>query len=194
MGKKFDLKLYDLKIINLFFNYDNYYFTKIQQIENLFNYRTFVTVISFSNNQELSACFVQNIPSWVKGIALDNKNILIVNNNDLETLRIVIHEYIHIVIDKTFAQQCPLWLNEGIAMYLSGQKMRITSSSLDINNIYDVNFENDNFYMIAYYVTKSIMDKYGECFVIKRAINCECFEKDEIFGIDNITKIVREIK
>ena len=41
--------------------------------------------------------------------------------------KLIIHEYVHVCIEATFNSTCPLWLNEGLALYISGQKIDIVT-------------------------------------------------------------------
>lgn len=59
-------------------------------------------------------------PQWAGGVYEGHIKIP-VDKYKIESLRrVLLHEYVHAVIFDRFANQCPWWLNEGLAQYLSG--------------------------------------------------------------------------
>lgn len=96
------------------------------------------------------------LPEWSGAVAFSRDRIIIIKpqkfNDNRKLLITIKHELIHIVIaDKYFKNNLPLWLNEGLATYLSNNYMDendglILSNAIAANKILEL--ENINQLMI----------------------------------------------
>ncbi len=96
----------------------------------------------------------KNIPHWSDGLASPMKNMIILKSpkwtpTDKDINAIAIHELVHIMVDRAVrSNPIPRWLNEGLAVYYSGEKgyasstlvskALITKSLLPLSEIDDV--------------------------------------------------------
>lgn len=84
---------------------------------------------SYGDLSQIKCIVYDKFPLWASGLAIPQKKIIILTTPSLskgESFSLVntfIHEYTHLVIE-IFLQgkSIPRWLNEGMAMYVSGQK------------------------------------------------------------------------
>jgi len=65
------------------------------------------------------------LPAWAQGVAYSGKNMVVLKSpkysgNRLDLAKAAVHEFIHILL-ATDVGRVPLWLNEGLAVMLSGE-------------------------------------------------------------------------
>lgn len=114
----------------------------------------------------------------------------ICNFEDSE-VEILIHEYVHLAIANVFKKKCPLWLNEGLAMYLSGQYLKTDVSQCKGDYpYYSEGYSDDMFYLQSVYAVTKFADKYGIKYITDLAKNCDDFIGDDVFGIENIEALL----
>ena len=132
---------------------------------------------------------------WVSA-ASDGENIYIFSdklgkNEDL--VELMIHEYVHICVDRTFSSECPIWLNEGLAMWFSGQSSNTAEEKVDnISNFYYANqYTTDKFYNKANYIIKRVLNHISVNQLIDQMRYCKNFYSDSIVGIQNIQLLLQ---
>jgi len=67
-----------------------------------------------------------NVPYWADGLAVPSLNLIVLKSPRIlpnaDPLEIFVHEYVHILLGKqSGGEKIPTWLNEGLAIYLSGE-------------------------------------------------------------------------
>ena len=96
----------------------------------------------------------QSIPKWSNGVASPYTNVIVLKAPswmppETDNRAIVVHELTHLFVNKaTKGQPIPRWLNEGLAVYYSGEKAfasgsliskaLITKSLIELSDIDDV--------------------------------------------------------
>ncbi len=65
------------------------------------------------------------LPAWAQGVAYSGKNMVVLKSpkysgNRVDLAKAAVHEFIHILL-ATDVGRVPLWLNEGLAVMLSGE-------------------------------------------------------------------------
>ena len=171
----------------------------IYHLRNIFNYNKSVNILMFDTINELSRFIGRKVPSWV--IATHTQDSVIMINYNLWKDRevgtfgqILVHELAHVIIYQVAKSPCPIWLNEGLAMHFAKQIENIheIESICDFDDIYDIDFRNKDVYHISACMTKLIISKYGIDNVISRLkVICEFYD-DNIFGRDNVSKLLSE--
>ena len=126
--------------------------------------------------------------------ATDGDAIYIVAGEDVNNncLKMLIHEYVHVCVARTFVRQCPLWLNEGLAIILSGQEDVEPICPQRNSEIYKANQDSAYFYNHSLYLTREIAKDVGIELLIDKARNCSAFEEDNLFGIENVNGILQK--
>ena len=103
---------------------------------------------------------------------------------------LIAHEYVHVCIASTFLQPCPVWLNEGLAMYISGQYKRMTAlNPKNVDCLYQMTQKFPNFYNFAIFVVEKLIDTVPLSEVIYCGQKCTSFADDSLFGINNIRSL-----
>ncbi len=65
------------------------------------------------------------LPAWSQGVALTDRNVVVLKSpkysgSRVDLAKAAVHEFVHILLS-TDAGRIPLWLNEGLAVMLSGE-------------------------------------------------------------------------
>jgi peptidase MA superfamily protein len=131
----YDFSAYEKENIKYFFPPNDSSFVKtislkihpeIEKFENIFNHKLKNKIKIFfpESEEDYTKLTGGRLPEWSGAVAFSENRIIIIkpqqfidNNKLFITIK---HELIHIVIaDKYFENNLPLWLNEGLATYLS---------------------------------------------------------------------------
>ena len=114
----------------------------LKNIENFFDYSSgsVVTIIMTRSEKEYVAYTHNRVPEWSQAVAIPENKIIILKIVKPEEIgkspEIVLHEIVHIVIGERFpGRSIPVWLNEGLAQYLSGYKFTFNDKILFANAI-----------------------------------------------------------
>lgn len=163
---------------------------RLEKVQHYFHYEKVTEVISFSNSKELSHYLGITMPSWIKGVGSSDKKIFLVikegwqDNTGGSIGEIFIHEYVHIAIENTFKGECPLWLNEGLALYFAGQieKMDFSECQKDYD-YYNASYLDPFFYIQCGYIVQKLMNLHQEKMLIKHVTHCLDFIGDSVLGV-----------
>ena len=105
---------------------DGVYFSYPQISENLgLKFTGTLNIYLASKPAEFGELTDWKLPSWAKGVAFPDQNKVVLKSpkysgNQIDLARAAVHEFIHIML-ATDAGKVPLWLNEGLAVMLSGE-------------------------------------------------------------------------
>jgi hypothetical protein len=178
----------------------DYSFTwRFIKIQKLFGFNKKIYVKIFSSIEDLELYIGHKLADWVKGIA-EYPFILLVHPSGWKQDRedsfsdLFLHEYVHVAVEKSFHHPCPVWLNEGLAVYFSEQYKTMRLDMVDHNyDYYTVNgYQDINYNQFAYAVLR-LMSIYGEEHIINRARRCTDFYTDDVFGFENLKNILQEV-
>lgn len=133
-----------------------------------FNYRIFIA--NFNKFEIFISTVKTNVPKWAIGTS--KGNCIITHFNEVISLeynisyaQLVLHEFMHIIINKISNCRCPIWLNEGLAMHYAGQlpskKIENIIEELHNTDIVEINYQNHKIYDISYVLTYLLIKKYG---------------------------------
>ena len=173
----------------------------MSMIQECFEFSEKVEVMCFSNTSSIGAYIGEKVPSWIKGVACCKNRVLLVyppvrevySDESTVYLKIFLHEYIHLAINKTFKGECPYWLNEGLAIFFSGQVDDMSKIPLSgMGNPYSLDYENDFFYEFCGCAVQALCNKYGEKSLIKYIKDCKDFINDIRLGKESLRMLFDE--
>lgn len=187
----------DLRVLKGIKNYSDFY-NRINKIREIFDFDKKVVIDVMNDLKELEDLIETKVPKWVIGTSFDNV-ILILDHDkwkksNSETVEnLILHEFVHVVLNLKSKGNLPIWLNEGLAVYFSDQYHLFKNQNFDNNidvNFYEVDYRNENVYYIGIYVLIKLIDRYGIEKVVHEALNTKEFEKNQIFRNDNLLSLI----
>lgn len=192
-----NFEIRDLSILRHIEDYEKFY-EKCMNIKQMFKFESKVILDIIDSLDEMSKVLNTYIPSWVIGISFDNI-ILILNREKWEKSnkesfdKLILHEFVHVVLNLKTSGQVPMWLNEALAVYLSGQYKSYKNTRIGIGrdfDFYSLDYNSNNLYNISIFALLSLIREYGEENIIKEVIECNNFMNSNIFNNKNLIDIV----
>lgn len=173
---------------------------KINTIRETFQYRHGTEIVLFDSLKELAQSVGEELPDWVVGTN-DHRCILMLNydlwkeSNDSSFSQILVHEFVHVVVNEKTLYQRPSWLNEGLALYLAGQTGDFGRGTYieKIRSLYHMEYDDDDFYELSGYMTGKLIEAYGIEKIAAKINHKTDFINDDIFGEKNIMEMVKNI-
>jgi len=156
----YDLSVYEKGKIKYFFPPNDSSFVQlislkiqpeIKNFENIFNHKLKNRIKIFfpESENDYEKLTGGRLPEWSGAVAISENRIIIIKPQKLIDNRLLLitikHELIHIVIaDKYYENNLPLWLNEGLATYLSNNYLEenegiIISNAIAADKILELN-------------------------------------------------------
>jgi hypothetical protein len=169
---------------------------EIVNLRRLFNYYRRVNLIMFPKPDDLRRYLGRAVPGWVIAACIEN-NILILDyevwkTRQAETLtQIIIHEMVHVILG-SFKVKVPIWLNEGLAQYLAGQRdtAPLVGSDIVDADVYNLNYNHSQLYDCSRRIVTNLINTYGLAAVISKISKVKDFRGDALFGEKNINGLV----
>ncbi|WP_069650318.1 hypothetical protein [Caloranaerobacter ferrireducens] len=196
--KKLKLSMKDLSSLPLLYK-EKKYLIRISQLRQLFCYDKRINILVFDSLYQLANYVGSELPKWVIGTNFKN-NVLILDyniwkNRHTESFsQIVIHEMVHIIINEITRYRCPLWLNEGLAMFFANQinnESIIQKKNLASISLLDLSYNDPNFYQISAYIVLLLIKRHGLEKIISKINYKTNFLQDEIIGVDCVKQIAK---
>ncbi|MBU5225613.1 hypothetical protein KQI36_02880 [Clostridium senegalense] len=192
-----NLDIKDLRVLRDMTDYFNFYY-RIRNIRNIFHFNNKVTIDVIDGLDELSKLIGNKVPDWVIGTSFDDVILILdhdkwrkLNNETVDNL--ILHEFIHVVLNSKAQIKLPIWLNEGLAMYFADQHNSYINKVPKINenfDFYKIDYYNNEIYHISIYTVIKLIDKYGiEC-IVDETLKTKNFEQSEIFDNDNLLNLL----
>lgn len=175
-------------------------YDKASDICNIFQYRKKINLVKIYNFQEFNKIFSVKIPRWVIGTGYDSTILLLdklqwKNPNIMSVDSLILHEMIHIILANHCKADLPIWLNEGLAVVLSGQKMtydkKLILQYLKNKDIYSMGYDDDMLYPCSGFAVKAIIAKYG---LHKIAEDMKYFVANEYWNSKVLYHIIEEFE
>lgn len=197
--KKTYFRFGDLGVLKGISNFAEF-MNKADAISKLFNFKEVINIVKIYEFDIFQRILMIKIPSWVIGISYDNTIVFLDKskwkNTDIETINeLILHEMVHVIIGHYCTRELPLWLNEGLAVCLSGQVMICTKEekqTLMGENVYDINYSNSMIYKYSGFIVKCLIEKYGLEKILYdiKYFDLDCL--DEKWKQKNILSVVSE--
>ncbi|MCR1934569.1 hypothetical protein ACQX0N_11345 [Clostridium tepidum] len=174
------------------------FYNKVINIKNIFKFKNEVTIDVVDSLEELSDIVGISVPDWVIGISLPD-SILILdhekwkqsNNEKVENL--ILHEFIHVILNSKAQSILPIWLNEGLAVYFSGQYENYKDKKPNINknfNFYNMDYSDGRLYHISIYIIMKLIEKYSIKRIVNETLKTKNFEQSKIFSNKNLLELL----
>lgn len=153
----------NLKDVNVIFNmYKN---DRFLNLKSLINRGLNIYIFFVDYHKEIESSVQMSLPLWVNAITIDN--YIVIKRYKFEFYKeidnfysVLLHEIVHAFINKISNNKCPTWINEGLAVILSGQYLNMNLRNYDNININELSFEDDLFYeKCCYYTLKLLKNK-----------------------------------
>ena len=180
----------ELKITEVLLN-------QLEKVAHLFNYNKGVSVFlchSFEDMKRQS--HDKRMPEWVIGCNKKNK-IFILNPKNYIHIRqftsiesLIVHEFVHVVINSS-VKNCPIWLNEGFALWYADQIKEFDLSIQRFINPFEIDYSQD-VYSLSAFIIKKLFENYSEQVLIKQLLISKDFYHDKIFGLQALQKLFAE--
>ncbi len=87
----------------------------------------------------------------------------------------------------------PIWLNEGLAVYLSDQYGNYKGKKPNINkdfDFYNVNYNNEKLYDISIYIIMKLIDKYSINKVIDETLKLKISKQSKMFSNESLLELL----
>ena len=146
--------------------------------------------IFLSNSENVYKNIVgKNFPDWSSGAALPAHRVMVLKSHEVnqDIHKIAIHELTHLLIDQaTHSKPIPRWLNEGLAVYFSGEKnfasTSLISKALMTQSIIDLS---DIDYVLTFHKSKAQLAYQESYLAVKYLI--------ETYGLESVRNIIKQI-
>ena len=172
--------------------------TKVVKIREMFGFTSEVVIEEVYSLEVLEMITGNRLPRWVIGLSA-GKRIWVLDkskweNQKMDLAQLILHEFVHIAINGTVKKKVPVWLNEGLAVYLSGQYEDYQLENSHIRTEMDfsqLTYESQNLYIIAGKVVTALADVYGTEMLIQELLSSEEIETSSIFNHENLNRVVK---
>lgn len=173
--------------------------TKVVKIREMFGFTSEVVIEEVYSLEALERITGNRLPRWVIGLSA-GKRIWVLDksrweNQKMDLAQLILHEFVHITVNGTVKKKVPVWLNEGLAVYLSGQYEDYQLENSHIRKEMDfsqLTYESQNLYIIAGKVVTALADEYGAEMLIQELLTSEEIETSSIFNNENLNRIVKD--
>ncbi len=180
---------------------EDYWLEKIRTIREVFGFKSRVNIKAVDSVEELSDCLGVKAPSWVIGAYCGNYIFMLKyelwQSRNLGTFaQVMTHEFTHIAINSKLKQRCPVWLNEGLALYFAEQykTIRLKRENISKEDIYEIDYLDNCLYDISAKAVEKLADTYGITAIVKSLGISTDFAEDKILGVENMKRILSEMK
>ncbi|MCL1918322.1 MAG: hypothetical protein FWG14_08405 [Peptococcaceae bacterium] len=168
---------------------------KISFIRRHFNYTDRVYVKVFESTRHLADHFGFRIPEWIMATGFGDRLYLVKQEQGNDgfggpILETILHELVHLAVAQSFSAQCPLWLNEGLALYYSGEYQSFDFSGCrEEYPYYEKGYSDKDFYCQSAYVVARLIQRYRLWPFVAYCRKCTQFSQDPRVGVEGLRNI-----
>ena len=112
----------------------------LERIEDFFNHKpgSMITIYLTTSEREYKKYSLGETPDWSQAVAYIQKRLIVLKLSSAEEIKrspqILLHELTHIFVsDRLPQERIPVWLNEGLADYLSGDELSLDDKVIIAN-------------------------------------------------------------
>lgn len=161
---------------------------QLQKVAHLFNYNKGVSIFLCDSFEDMKRrSHDKRMPEWVIGCNKKNKIFILDTKKHIHKRQstsvecLIVHEFVHVAINSS-VKSCPIWLNEGFALWYANQVKEYDLSNQKFINPFDMDYSQD-VYSFSAVVIKKLFENYSEQALIKRLLISKDFYHDKIFGL-----------
>lgn len=118
----------------------------LTNLENFFGRhpKSIITIFLTKSQSEYDSFVTKGVPEWSQAVTLTQPQIIILKVDSAPSIKrapqILLHEMVHLFFAERYpVNSIPVWLNEGIAQYLSGYELTIDDKIRIANALYSNN-------------------------------------------------------
>jgi hypothetical protein len=168
---------------------------KISRIREHFGFTGRVSVTVFDSARDLSNYLGFTVPQWVKGTGFGDRIYLVrregwIQDFDDSIYDIMLHELVHLAVAQRFSAQCPIWLNEGLALFYSGQHSSLDFSACSADYpYYDKDYTDEMLYCQSAQIVARLIESYGALPFVEYCRRCTEFAHDSMVGAEGLIRL-----
>lgn len=187
---------FDKKIINALKNH-KVLLNQLEEVAHLFNYNKGVSIFLCDSFEDIKRqSHDKRMPEWVIGCNKKNKIFILDPKNYIHKRQftsiesLIVHEFVHIVINSS-VKNCPIWLNEGFALWYADQIKEFDLSIQKFINPFEIDYSQD-IYSLSSFIIKKLFENYSEQILIRQLLISKDFYNDKIFGLLALKELFTE--
>lgn len=200
MSENLFLTLADFRLLACL-NGQERWLERVQMLRSHFRFCRRIELVLFDNVRDLSNYLGTPVPDWVTGTYWGNQILLLdpkswIDPHIAEFGQILVHELTHIVIGDLTGGRCPLWLNEGLAMFYADQihGMDLDEGCFEKEDVYDLNYTDAGLYNICANLIKALLDDYGLDPIVHRLTPSLAYFDDPMLGRDAMKRVLHGLR
>lgn len=167
---------------------------QLQKVAHLFNYNKGVSIFLCDSFEDMKMrSHDKRMPEWVIGCNKKNKIFILDQKEHLHKRQsvsiecLIVHEFIHVVINSS-TDNCPIWLNEGFALWYADQVKEYDLSNKPFINPFEMDYSQD-VYSCSALMIKKLFERHSESRLIEQLLTAKDWYNDEIFGFLALRKL-----
>lgn len=173
--------------------------TEIIHIRKKFDFSGTVCLDMVYNLEQMQEKTGVCVPGWVVGISIGKRVVILEKSKwkdkSLDLGQLILHEFVHIALGYGIRKNIPIWINEGFAVYLSGQykdyNLKVCSIEPEMD-FYSLSYADDNLYDISVKILIMVIKRYGEKNVLREIIENSDLRHSEMLGNQTLHRIAEE--
>ena len=133
----------------------NHIENRFTQVQNTLKCQSHVRVFMVETEKLwTNLCQLYEIPEWACGVSLF-ENVFVKRKSLWSTFNVgsldetILHESVHSLLAGLFGTNLPIWLNEGLAIYLSGQSKYYRLLTFENADISKLTYADENLYDLS---------------------------------------------
>lgn len=163
---------------------------QLQKVAHLFNYNKGVPIFACDSFEDMKRrTHDKRMPEWVIGCNKKNKIFILTPKEHMQKCQstsiesLIVHEFVHVAINSS-TDNCPIWLNEGFALWYANQIREFDLSNTKFINPFEIDYNHSqNLYSFSAFIIKKLFENYSEQALITQLLNSKDFYHDKIFGL-----------
>jgi hypothetical protein len=177
---------------------DTGWFGIIAEAREAFSFTSKVFVSVTDGWGPLSTLLGTPFPDWVTGVSFGSHIAVLSEDarpqkDDTALWQLIVHEFVHIAVDRTARAVCPKWISEGLAMHFAKQSPKagrlpaepefLSEFTPEFPCLYSLDYTDaDRLYNLSWLAIGNLIKTHGLKAIVKRLASVKDFFTDEIFG------------
>ena len=174
-------------------------YSNIQKIRRLFQFTSEVVVEQVYSLKDMEELVGGPVPDWLIGMGMGKRIWVLAKskwkNKKMDLCQLILHEFVHLALNYKVRKSVPLWLNEGLAVYLSGQYADYDLQNFQVNpelDFYHLSYESESVYFISAKIVVLFVEEYGLEAIMEEIDRSHDLERSELFKNQNIKRMLKD--